>query len=242
LNKTTLPILIKSPPPLQSNNALLKQISPSSSDANKSSETTTANEVTSNQVLAAREAHIIKLNTANVKLQEENDNLTNECERLKYEFKITKSDLTGRLDASCNERDGYKKACADLQVELASLKTELADKEVQMEQLTSEGLKLSKQELNQSNIIKKLRSKEKEVETVVAGLKSDLDRTKKELQELKKTLEGKNEAEKQNLETFKKLEKGAALLEKELTDTKMNYEESMEKIKSLENTLQNSFK
>lgn len=43
-------------------------------------------------------------------------------------------------------------------------------------------------------------------------------------------------------ETFKKLEKGAALLEKELIDTKTSYEDSLEKVKSLENTLQNTFK
>ncbi len=234
-----LPILIKSPPPLQSNSTLLKHISPLS-DINKSTEGTS--DVTSNQVLAAREAHIIKLNTANVKLQEENDNLTNECERLKYELKISKGDLSSRLEASSNERDGYKKACADLQAELAGLKAEMAEKDVHLEQLTSEGLKLSKQELNQSNIIKKLRIKEKEVETTVTGFKTELEKTKKELQELKKVLDGKNEAEKHNLETFKKLEKGAALLEKELIETKNNYEDSVEKIKSLENTLQNSFK
>lgn len=43
-------------------------------------------------------------------------------------------------------------------------------------------------------------------------------------------------------ETFKRLEKGAAILEKELTETKLAYEESTEKVKSLENTLQSSFK
>ena len=41
---------------------------------------------------------------------------------------------------------------------------------------------------------------------------------------------------------YKKLEKGASLLEKELTETKMNYEDSLIKTQSLENTLQNSFK
>lgn len=43
-------------------------------------------------------------------------------------------------------------------------------------------------------------------------------------------------------ETYRRLEKGAAILEKELTETKLAYEESMEKVKSLENTLQSSFK
>jgi hypothetical protein len=38
------------------------------------------------------------------------------------------------------------------------------------------------------------------------------------------------------------LEKGASLLEKELVNTKMALEDSQEKIKSLENTLQNTYK
>ena len=41
---------------------------------------------------------------------------------------------------------------------------------------------------------------------------------------------------------FKKLEKGAALLEKELTNTKSALEDSQDKAKGLENTLQNTFK
>ena len=68
-----------------------------------------------------------------------------------------------------------------------------------MEQLTQEGLKLSKQELNQSNIIKKLRVKEKEVESNVTTLKSDLEKSRKDIQELNAVLSGKNEAEKHNL-------------------------------------------
>jgi hypothetical protein len=43
-------------------------------------------------------------------------------------------------------------------------------------------------------------------------------------------------------EMFKKLEKGAAILEKELTETKLAYEDATEKVKSLENTVQNTFK
>lgn len=70
---------------------------------------------------------------------------------------------------------------------------------MQMEQLTQEGLKLSKQELNQSNIIKKLRVKEKEVESNVITLKSELEKSRKEIQELNAVLSGKNEAEKHNL-------------------------------------------
>ena len=44
------------------------------------------------------------------------------------------------------------------------------------------------------------------------------------------------------LDAFKKLEKTAIALEKELSNTKSALEDSEEKVKSLENTLQNTFK
>ena len=44
------------------------------------------------------------------------------------------------------------------------------------------------------------------------------------------------------IETFKKLEKGASSLEKELVNTKGLLEESENKVKGLENALQNAYK
>lgn len=245
-SSNVMQILVKSPPPINnnSNQGILKQMN--SEDCGKS---LSSSDVSANQVLAAREAHIIKLNTQNVKLQEENDNYINEFERIKYEFKERsglmeqkQSELVNKLEKSNSEREHYKKTCADLQNEICELKAIMKEKDEQMEQLTAEGTKLSKQELNQSNIIKKLRSKEKENESRLNSMDTENKNYRKEIEELKKALDNKNESEKQNLDTFKKLEKGASLVEKELVSTKMAYEDSLEKIKSLENTLQNTFK
>lgn len=81
------------------------------------------------------------------------------------------TELQSKLDQSNSEREMLKRANAEIQRELADLKSNVAEKDSQIEQLTQEGLKLSKQELTQSNIIKKLRTKEKETEEVLNILK-----------------------------------------------------------------------
>ena len=173
-------------------------------DTNATSQAQT--EASASQVLAAREAHILKLNTQNVKLQEENDNLVNELEKLKFRAgerlglaEKLGGELSSKLEKSSNERDQYKKGCSDLQAEVAALKNQIKERDEAIEQFTQEGLKLSKQELAQSNIIKKLRVREKEVETAMAAVKGELEKSRKEASELKRALDNKNESERQNI-------------------------------------------
>jgi predicted RNase H-like nuclease (RuvC/YqgF family) len=129
-------------------------------------------------LLEAREAHILKLNKQNVKLQEENDNLINELEKIKFEnnekiqmLQKNFGELNSKNDQTSIDKEHLKKVCNDLQKELIELKNTFKEKDQQVEQLTQEGLKLSKQELNQSNIIKKLRAKEKENEESLTSLR-----------------------------------------------------------------------
>ena len=173
-------------------------------DTNATSQAQT--EASASQVLAAREAHILKLNTQNVKLQEENDNLVNELEKLKFRAgerlglaEKLGGELSSKLEKSSNERDQYKKGCSDLQAEVTALKNQIKERDEAIEQFTQEGLKLSKQELAQSNIIKKLRVREKEVETAMAAVKGELEKSRKEASELKRALDNKNESERQNI-------------------------------------------
>lgn len=81
------------------------------------------------------------------------------------------AELQSRLDQAQSEREALKRSSGDVGKELFDLRSAIAEKDAQIQQLTQEGLKLSKQELNQSNIIKKLRAKEKETEEVVTILK-----------------------------------------------------------------------
>jgi hypothetical protein len=160
--------LIKSPPPPLIENNPSNQLDSQSSNSNPNLK----------HVLDAREAHILKLNKQNVKLQEENDNILNEIEKLKVEltdkcffYQRTANELGQKYEQANNERDTLKKENHDLKRDLNEIKSLLKEKEEQHEQLVQEGLKLSKQELNQSNIIKKLRAKEKETEEVLNNLR-----------------------------------------------------------------------
>ncbi|CAF0737533.1 unnamed protein product [Brachionus calyciflorus] len=238
--KNVKQIFVKSPPPpIQ---PLTKADNSSQSKLNNDSKQDKA-------VLENREAQILKLNQQNVRIQEENDNLLSEIERLKQEsneklqvLQRSLNEMNSKYQEVAGERDILKKGSGDLQKEYLEMKNLIKEKDLQIEELTQEGVKLSKQELNQSNIIKKLRAKEKETDEILTILKNDYQKAKNELDELKKILDSKEEAEIKNLELLKKLEKTALALEKELNSSKNALEDSEEKCKGLENNLQNTYK
>jgi hypothetical protein len=148
-------IFVKSPPPpsQQQSSVLKSELSSNQNDITKA-------------LLETREMQILSLNKRNVKLQEENDNLTNEIERLKFEtaerFRQMQTELTN-LSSKSDQ--------STIEKELFELRNLVNLKDEQIEELKQEGLKLSKQELNQSNIIKKLRAKEKETEETLSNLR-----------------------------------------------------------------------
>lgn len=232
-------IFVKSPPPPNSSSAKMQN----TDDQMKS------DIPNDRSVLVAREAHIIKLNQQNVSLQEENDNLQNEIERLRYEtnekiqvLQKSLNEVNSKYQEASGERDILKKDSSGLQREYIEMKNMIAEKDEQIKQFIEEGQKLSRQELNHMNIIKKLRAKEKESDEIIAILKSDYQKAQKELEELKLVLEKKEELETKNIDLLKKLEKTAIALEKELNVTRQNFEDSEEKCKGLENNLQNAYK
>ena len=201
-------VIVKSPPPPTN----LQQIKSSSTlnnlDASTSSSINTVISSTStlqgsNQqqqesnelklVLDMREMQIIKLNKQNVELQEKNDNLLNEIERIKIDLNQLKNDDLNR------KAHADKKLSEQLQIELQEKIKLNKEKDEQIEQLILEGNKLSKQELNQSNIIKKLRAKEKENEDLISILKNENKKQSKENEELKQAFGEKEESEKQSI-------------------------------------------
>lgn len=74
----------------------------------------------------------------------------------------------------------------------------LREKEDQIRQLLEEGEKLSKTQLQHNNIIKKLRTKEKENDGLITSLNSRVEKLNSELDETKKNLQEKEENEKQS--------------------------------------------
>jgi hypothetical protein len=154
-------------------------------------------------ILEQREMQIIKLNKQNVGIQETNDNLVAEIQRLHTELqqKTTNSnydEITRKYAQSQLDKENLRKLNEKLNDELNNARRTLSEKCEQVEQLIQEGSKLSKQEMNQLSMIKKLRAKEKETEELITSLRNDYKKSEKELEELKKILDSKEESEKLN--------------------------------------------
>uniref|UniRef100_A0A8C0FB45 TATA element modulatory factor 1 n=1 Tax=Bubo bubo TaxID=30461 RepID=A0A8C0FB45_BUBBB len=151
--------------------------------------------------LEKREIQLLSTSKEKARLEEAYDNLKDEMFRmkeessslssLKEEFAQRIADAEKKLQLACKERDAAKKEVKTIKEELATrLNTNetaelLKEKEEQIKGLMEEGEKLSKQQLHNSNIIKKLRAKEKERENTNTKQNKKIKELEEELQHLK---------------------------------------------------------
>nr|XP_021498031.1 TATA element modulatory factor isoform X2 [Meriones unguiculatus] len=139
------------------------------------------------------------------------------------EVKTIKEELATRLNSS---------QTADL----------LKKKDEQIQGLMEEGEKLSKQQLHNSNIIKKLRAKDKDNENLIAKLNRKAKELEEELQHLRQVLDGKEEVEKQHRENIKKLNSVVERQEKDLGRLQVDMDELEEKSRSTQAALDNAYR
>ncbi|NXF91573.1 TMF1 factor, partial [Eubucco bourcierii] len=151
--------------------------------------------------LEKREIQLLSSSKDKARLEEAYDNLKDEMFRmkeessslssLKEEFAQRIADAEKKLQVACKERDAAKKEVKTVKEELATrLNTNetaelLKEKEEQIKGLMEEGEKLSKQQLHNSNIIKKLRAKEKERENTNTQQNKKIKELEEELKHLK---------------------------------------------------------
>lgn len=211
-----------------------------------------------NEKLDKREAQLLSLSKEKALLEEAYDNLKDEMFRVKEESSSVsslKDEFTQRIaeaerkaQLACKERDAAKKEIKSIKEELAtrlnSSETSdlLKEKDEQIRGLMEEGEKLSKQQLNSSNIIKKLRAKDKENENIIAKLKKKVKELEEELQHLKQVLDGKEEVEKQHRENIKKLNFVVERQEKDLDRLQVDKDELEEKNRSIQAALDSAYK
>ncbi|XP_017305582.1 TATA element modulatory factor isoform X2 [Ictalurus punctatus] len=208
--------------------------------------------------LEKREAQLLAVSKDKARLEEECDNLKDEMislkeesssvQSLKDEFTQRIADTERKAQLACKERDIAKKEIKGLREELSTRfnSTEtlelIREKEEQIKGLLEEGEKLSKQQLQHSNIIKKLRAKEKESDTMISKQSKKLKEQEDELQQLQQVLDAKEEIEKQHRESIKKLNSALERQEKELSRLQTENEEVQEKNRSLQAALDASYK
>ncbi|XP_059393105.1 TATA element modulatory factor [Carassius carassius] len=208
--------------------------------------------------LEKRESQLLVVSKDKARLEEECDNLKDEMISLKEEsltVQSLKDEFTQRIaeaerkaQFACKERDIAKKEIKGLREELASRLNSnetlelIREKEEQIRELLEEGEKLSKQQLQHSNIIKKLRVKERESDAQITKQTKKLKEQEEELKHLQQVLDGKEEVEKQHRENIKKLNAVVELQEKELSKLQTSSEELQENNRSLQAALDSSYK
>ncbi|KAI5607079.1 TATA element modulatory factor isoform X1, partial [Silurus asotus] len=208
--------------------------------------------------LEKREAQLLAVSKDKARLEEDCDNLKDEMiglreetasvQSLKDEFTQRIADAERKAQLACKERDIAKKEIKGLREELSTRFNSsetlelIREKEEQIRGLLEEGEKLSKQQLQHSNIIKKLRAKEKESETKIAKQSKKLKEQEDELKQLQQVLDAKEELEKQHRESIKKLNSAVERQEKELSSLQTENDELQEKNRSLEAAVDAAYK
>uniref|UniRef100_A0A8C7ZL27 TATA element modulatory factor 1 n=1 Tax=Oryzias sinensis TaxID=183150 RepID=A0A8C7ZL27_9TELE len=208
--------------------------------------------------LDKRESQLLAVSKEKARLEEECDNLKDEVTNLQEESSTVQSlkdEFTQRIaeaerkaQLACKERDIAKKEIKGLREELSTRLNPsdtmeiIKEKEEQIRGLLEEGEKLSKQQLQHSNIIKKLRVKEKESDSKIMKQQKKIKEQEDELRHLQEILDGKEEVEKQHRENIRRLNAVGEQQEKDLSRLQADVEELQEKNRSLEAALDNSYK
>jgi len=104
----------------------------------------------------------------------------------------------------------------------------LAEKDQMIEQLREEGEKLSKKQHDVTQILKKLRAKEKEMENTIKSLKGEVAGKNLENERLMKTFVTKEGIEQTQKETINKLNADKRALELKLEQMRSELEDSKE--------------
>lgn len=211
------------------------------------------------EILEARESKLIDVSRMNMELHEQNNNLKKQLDnyekhaeqnqnlnQITDEYTQRLSALEKKFQQAIRERDSLRKNLEQLKVEAATrlssqeLSTLNAEKDEIIKELREEGEKLSKQQLQHSNIIKKLRVKEKENDTLIKSQKEQIEEQTSELERLKRSLRAKEEVELSQIDAVYSLTARTKTLEKEVTTLQKQLENAMQNTetskKSLETT------
>ncbi|XP_053325419.1 TATA element modulatory factor [Spea bombifrons] len=239
------------PPPISHVSILKPEVDYSAEEIQKMVEELTTR-------LEKRETQLLSVSKEKAFLEEAYDNLKDEMVRVKEEcssVSTLKDEFTHRIaeaerkaQLACKERDLAKKEVKVIKEELATRLNSsetaeiMREKDEQIQGLMEEGEKLSKQQLHNSNIIKKLRAKEKEHEQTGAKQAKKIRALEDELQLLKQTLDGKEELEKQHRDNIRKLNAVVERQEKDLGKLQTDLEEFQEKNRSLQSALDSSYR
>lgn len=116
----------------------------------------------------------------------------------------------------------------------------LAEKDAEVQQLREEGEKLSVKQFELSQVIKKLRAKEKENEGVIKGLRTEVATKNLELEKLMKTFISKEGIEQSQNDTISKLNQERRKLELKVEQLSSELEDARDNVESMKATVENA--
>uniref|UniRef100_A0A1B0G7H4 TATA element modulatory factor 1 TATA binding domain-containing protein n=1 Tax=Glossina morsitans morsitans TaxID=37546 RepID=A0A1B0G7H4_GLOMM len=196
-----------------------------------------------NSIVEARELRLLESERQNSMLRERNIELQGlvDVNSLQTSEDYTKrmSSLEKKFQAGIRERETLHSQIKELQSKIPKndLLQALSESQIMTTELKQEGEKLSKEILQQSNIIKKLRSKEKATNIQVKTFSEQLIIANDEVERLKRTLAAKEDVERTQIEAVHKMVSENQKLEKENAHLNSKLDDVTQKL----NTLQKSF-
>ncbi|KAJ9575477.1 hypothetical protein L9F63_007682, partial [Diploptera punctata] len=209
------------------------------------------------EILEARELKLIELSRTNVELHESNSDLKSQLEatvqsraaesqdihQITEEYTQRLSTLERKFQQAIREKELLLKQLEQAKQDAASrlsmgeLETLVAEKDEIIKELREEGEKLSKQQLQHSNIIKKLRAKEKETDSTIKNQKEQLDVLSEEVERLKRSLAAKDEVERTQIEAVHQLTARTKRQEKELANIRGQLDDTTHKLDTTKESL-----
>lgn len=209
------------------------------------------------ELLEVREFKLVEMGRQNAELQDRNFEFKSQLEAKMKGGLQTNLDLTNvteeytqrlsalekRFQQTIRERDQLRQQLDAIKSDNSSRISKeefekiLKEKEYITAELRIEGEKLSKQILQHSNIIKKLRAKEKENETTLKKQKEQIEELTEETERLKKSLSAKDDIERSQIEAVNKFASEKRKLDKENSQLKGQLEDITQKLL----TIQTSF-
>lgn len=207
------------------------------------------------EVIESREYKLVELGRENAQLHEKNAELKHqldgvqsradsaEATTLAEEYTQRMSALERKFQQTLRERDNLRTELKTIQNSLSrSISKEEIDrlvkeKDEMIGELSREGEKLSKQILQHSTLVKKLRAKEKESDAQIKRQAEQIEELTSELDRSKKSLSAKDEVERTQMEAVHKLTSENKRLSKELAKVRSEFDDIVQRLR----TLQTSF-
>ncbi|KAJ3663191.1 hypothetical protein Zmor_007495 [Zophobas morio] len=208
------------------------------------------------EILESRESKLIDMNRRNAELQELNTDLKHQLDSMltkqleSVDLSQVTEEYTQRLSAlekkfqqAIREKDTLRKQLEQSKQEAATrlskgdLETLMNEKDETIKELREEGEKLSKQQLQHSNIIKKLRAKEKENESTIKHLKETIEDLSSETDRLKRSLTAKEEVERSQIEAVHQLTAKNKKLDTEVIKLQSQFDDLTQKYDTVKKSL-----